>query len=258
MRGLEAQGLTVELSGRAILNQMHLTIPEGAVTAIIGPNGCGKSTLLRSFAHIIRPTHGKILLDGTDLWQVPARKRALRIGFLPQTPQTPEGIRVRSLVTRGRTPHQGRFGIVSKADRKAVDRAIALVGLKDLEARRVDRLSGGQRQRAWIALTLAQETSILLLDEPTTYLDPPHQVEILRLVRRLNRETGLTVVMVLHDITLASLYADQIIGMRVGQPAFFTEPGERLNPDLIRKLFDMEVHALDHPSFDCSVIVPMP
>ena len=254
---LEAQGLTVELAGRTILDQVHLTVPEGAVTAVIGPNGCGKSTLLRSFAHIIRPTGGKIILDGTELWRVPARQRALRIGFLPQSPQTPEGIRVRSLITRGRTPHQGRFGIVSKADRKAVDRAIELVGLKDLETRRVDRLSGGQRQRVWIALTLAQETSVLLLDEPTTYLDPPHQIDILRLVRRLNRETGLTVVMVLHDITLASLYADRIIGMRAGRPVFFTDPGERLSPDLIRGLFDMEVHALDHPDCDCSVIVPM-
>ncbi|MDF1791222.1 MAG: ABC transporter ATP-binding protein [Thalassobaculaceae bacterium] len=256
MTGLEASGLRVELAGRAVLHGIDLAIADGGVTAIIGPNGCGKSTLLRTFARIVRPTEGGVTLDGRDLWDIDARTRARRLGFLPQAPQTPEGIRVRALVTRGRTPHQGRFGLLSKADHAAVDRAIERVGLTAFEHRRVDRLSGGQRQRAWIALALAQETSILLLDEPTTYLDPPHQVDVLRLVRRLNRETGITVVMVLHDITLASLYADRVIGMRDGRLAFATEPGERLAPDQIETLFDMQVHALDHPTADRSIIVP--
>ncbi len=256
MKGLEAQGLTIDLAGRSVLRGIDLAVPEGKIAAIIGPNGCGKSTLLRACARIIRPNGGRILLDGEDLQQVPPRIRARRIAFLPQSPQTPEGIRVRSLVTRGRTPHQGHFGLLTKADHAAVDRAISLVGLKALENRRVDRLSGGQRQRVWIALTLAQETSILLLDEPTTYLDPPHQIEVLRLVRRLNQETGLTVVMVLHDINLASLYADSVIGMRDGHMLFSTQPGEPLTPDLIRDLFEMEVHALKHPTAEGSVIVP--
>ncbi|WP_421879717.1 ABC transporter ATP-binding protein [Pacificispira sp.] len=257
MKGLEARNLSVALAGRAILQNVDLTIPEGGVTAIIGPNGCGKSTLLRTFAHILRPSSGTVLLDGRDIAQVPPRDRARRIGFLPQSPQTPEGIRVRSLVTRGRTPHQGRFGLLSRGDHAAVDRAIALVGLQDLADRRVDRLSGGQRQRAWIALTLAQETSILLLDEPTTYLDPPHQVEVLRLARQLNADLGITVVMVLHDITLASLYADCVIGMKNGHPEFATRPGEPLQADQIRNLFEMDVHVLAHPTSDRAVIVPV-
>lgn len=256
MRGLEVNGLTVELAGRRVIHGIDLVIPEGGVSAIIGPNGCGKSTLLRALARIVRPTQGRILLDGRDLRHVDPRTRARRIGLLPQSPRTPEAIRVRSLVTRGRTPHQGRFGLLGRADRDAIDRAIALVGLESLEDRRVDRLSGGQRQRAWIALTLAQETSILLLDEPTTFLDPPHQVEVLRLVRRLNAEAGITVVMVLHDITLASLYADRVIGMKEGRVAFFSEPGERLTPQSIQDLFGMEVHAVEHPNEDRSIIVP--
>lgn len=256
MTGLEARNISVELSGRKILHDVSLSIPEGKVSVIIGPNGCGKSTLLRSFAHIIHPTSGDILLDGENLKKVAPRTRAQRVGFLPQSPQTPEGIRVRSLVTRGRTPHQGRFGILSKADHKAVDHAIKLVGLEDFEDRRVDRLSGGQRQRAWIALTLAQETSILLLDEPTTYLDPPHQVEVMRLARRLNDELGLTIMMVLHDITLASLYADHVIGMRDGRLRFSTTPENRLDAHQIETLFEMDVHALQHPSSNRLVIVP--
>lgn len=256
MKGLMARALTVELAGRTILKNVSLELHDGSITAIIGPNGCGKSTLLRSFAGIVKPKSGSVFLDGRAIERVAPKIRARRVGFLPQSPQTPEGIRVRSLVTRGRTPHQGRFGILSQADHAAVDRAISLVGLDSLENRRVDRLSGGQRQRVWIAMAIAQQTSILLLDEPTTYLDPPHQVEILQLVRRLNKETGMTIVMVLHDITLASLYADRLIGLKDGHPIFATQVGERLRAESIEELFNMRVHAIDHPTADRSIIVP--
>jgi len=256
-QGIETHGLTVDLAGRPVLRGIDLKLAESEVTAIIGPNGCGKSTLLRACAGIIRPSGGRVTLDGEDLQRVPAKTRARRIGFLPQSPETPEGIRVRTLVARGRTPHQGPFGIMTRADQAAVDRAIDWVGLDEIAGRRVDRLSGGQRQRAWIALTLAQDSGILLLDEPTTYLDPPHQVEMLKLVRRLNGETGRTVAMVLHDITLAALFADRIVGVRDGRVLFQTGPGERLDPDRIRQLFDMEVHAVDHPTADRSIIVPV-
>ncbi|MEM6546975.1 MAG: ABC transporter ATP-binding protein [Pseudomonadota bacterium] len=256
MRGLSAEGLSVQLASRPVLRDVDLTLPEGAVTAIIGPNGCGKSTLLRSLARIVRPSAGRVLLDGEDLWRVEAQARARRIGFLPQMPQTPEGIRVRALVTRGRTPHQGRFGLLSRLDHAAVDQALSMVGLDALSERRVDRLSGGQRQRAWIALTLAQETGILLLDEPTTFLDPPHQVEILRLVRRLQAEIGRTVVMVLHDINLASLFADRVVGMRDGRVVFSTGPGAPLTARQIDDLFGMTVVPVEHQGARRPVFLP--
>ncbi|MEM9011733.1 MAG: ABC transporter ATP-binding protein [Pseudomonadota bacterium] len=256
MSGLWAEDLSVSLNGRLVLDRIELEIAEGMVSAVIGPNGSGKSTLLRSLARIVRPSGGMVRLDGQDLWTLPSRTRAQRIGFLPQAPVAPEGIRVRALVSRGRTPHQGRFGLLTRADHAAVEAAMAEVGLTPLAQRRVDRLSGGQRQRAWIALTLAQQTPILLLDEPTTFLDPPHQVEILRLLRRLNAETGRTIVMVLHDVILASLFADRVIGLREGRLAFVTEPGAALRADQVEELFGMGMHALPHPTADRPVLVP--
>ncbi|WOI57982.1 ABC transporter ATP-binding protein [Palleronia sp. LCG004] len=244
MTRLTAMDLHVTLSGRRILEGVDLDVEPGTITAIIGPNGCGKSTLLRSLARIVRPVRGAVTLDGTPLWQRPARDVARRIAFLPQSPQTPEGIRVRALVERGRTPWMGPFRAPSPEDAGAVDAAIAATGLDDLATRRVDRLSGGQRQRAWIALALAQGTPILLLDEPTTFLDLPHQVEILRLARRLNAQTGRTIVMVLHDINLAAQFADRLVALKGGRVLFDGPPAEIVTEARIGALFDMDLRVV--------------
>lgn len=260
MTALSVHDLSVELARRPILTGVDLSFEAGGVTAIVGPNGCGKSTLLRSLAGIVRPASGEVRLNGHTLNDLSPRDTARAIAFLPQSPKTPEGIRVRGLVERGRTPWLGPFRAPSAKDRTAVDEAIARTALGDLAARRVDRLSGGQRQRAWIALTLAQGTPILLLDEPTTFLDLPHQVEILRLVRDLatgtGTSTGRTVIMVLHDINLAAQFADRIVGLRGGLIRFDGAPEDVLTAEAIRDLFGMEVRVVPDPASDRCVIVP--
>lgn len=256
MTAIQATDLCVDLSGRAVLRGIDLSIASGTVTSIIGPNGCGKSTLLRSLARIVRPASGAIRLDGADLWSMPPRVCARRLAFLPQTPQTPEGIRVRALIERGRTPYLGPFRALSAADRAAVDRAIAMTALGDLEDRRVDRLSGGQRQRAWIALALAQETGMLLLDEPTTFLDLPHQVDLLRLIGGLNRETGCTILMVLHDLNMAMQFSDRIVGLRDGRIAFDGTPSDVAREAVIAELFDMDVRIVDGGPGHAPIVMP--
>jgi ABC-type cobalamin/Fe3+-siderophores transport system ATPase subunit len=254
--GLTTRGLHVRLAGRPILRGVDLAITEGQVTAIIGPNGCGKSTLLRSLARIVRPESGTVMLDGQDLWRADPNACARQVAFLPQSPIAPEGLRVRALVERGRTPWLGPFRPLTAADRAAVDDAIALTGLADLQTRRLDWLSGGQRQRAWIALAIAQATPILLLDEPTTFLDLPHQIEVLRLVRKLNTERGRTVVMVLHDINQASRHADRIVAMRQGQVLFQGDAAQAITPASVRALFDIDVRVVGRDDGTPPLIVP--
>ncbi|MFX4295998.1 ABC transporter ATP-binding protein [Sulfitobacter sp. DFL-23] len=239
---LETKDLIIDLSGRRVLHGINLSIAAGSVVAVIGPNGCGKSTLLRTMTRILAPTSGQVFLDGTDIWQMPPRTAARTIAFLPQASQTPEGIRVRTLVERGRTPHMRPFQPLRTADRDAVDRALFLTGMTDLADRRVDRLSGGQRQRAWIALVLAQDTPVLVLDEPTTYLDLPHQIDLLRLINRLNKETGKTIIMVLHDLNLASHHTSRIIALRDGKVAFDGAPSKVINSDNLATLFGTELN----------------
>ncbi len=241
---LKAENVKVDLAGRRILDGVDLDIAPGSITAIIGPNGCGKSTLLRTLARIIRPAAGNVTIDGTPIWSLAPRDVARRIAFLPQSPQTPEGIRVRTVVERGRTPYLGPFRALSRADRAAVETAIAQTGLGPLAQRRVDRLSGGQRQRAWIALALAQETPILLLDEPTTFLDLPHQVEILRLARTLNATTGRTIVMVLHDINLAAQFADRLVAIKAGRVMLDGPPAAVVTEERIGAVFDMALRTV--------------
>lgn len=209
--GLEARNLSVAYGARTILDGLTLALPANRFTAILGPNGCGKSTLLRSFARLIRPRAGQVLLDGEDLLAMPARTAARRLGLLPQSPIAPEGITVEALVARGRAPWRGLLSGWSKADESARQRAMEATGVATLAARPLAELSGGQRQRVWIALALAQETPHLLLDEPTTWLDLPHQVEVLALLQRLNRAEGRSIVAVLHDLNLAARYADHLV-----------------------------------------------
>jgi len=214
MATLQTSGLTLKYDQRTVIEGLSADIPEGKVTMIVGANACGKSTLLRGLARLLKPAAGTVTLDGRDIHSSPAREVARTLGLLPQHPTAPDGITVRDLVGRGRYPHQGFFRARpaggSAEDERAVQQAMAATETLELAGRNVDELSGGQRQRVWIAMALAQETEVLLLDEPTTYLDLTHQVEVLDLITDLNRQRGTTVAIVLHDLNLAARYADQI------------------------------------------------
>ena len=226
MTTLQADSITVGYGEDPVLDGLSFTVPHGRVTAIVGPNGCGKSTLLRTLARLLRPTAGSVRLDGQPLTELPSREIARRMALLPQTPVAPEGLLVRDLVARGRHPHQRWFSQWSHADEQIVADAMAATDTTDLADRALEQLSGGQRQRAWIAMTLAQDTELLLLDEPTTYLDLAHQVEVLDLVSQQNRVQGRTVVMVLHDLNLAARYSDTIVVMAAGEIVGHGSPAE--------------------------------
>jgi iron complex transport system ATP-binding protein len=239
-----------------VVQSLTVSIPDGQVTAIIGPNGCGKSTLLRALARLMKPRGGAALLDGQAIHRQATKTVARQLGLLPQNPIAPEAVTVEDLVRRGRFPHQSFFQPPSDRDRAAVDRALSLAGIEELRGRSVDELSGGQRQRAWIALVLAQETPLLLLDEPTTYLDIAHQHEVLDLVRRLNREEGKTVVMVLHDVNEAARACDHVIAMRDGAVVATGTPDEVITPALLRDVFAVESDVIAHPAAGHPVCVP--
>ncbi|MEY9846683.1 iron complex transport system ATP-binding protein [Streptacidiphilus sp. BW17] len=240
----------------AVVADLDLRLPEGAVTAIIGPNGCGKSTLLRGLARLLRPSAGSVLLDGVDLHRLPSRQLARRLGLLPQQPTAPDGITVEGLVRLGRHPHQGLFSPWTRADQDAVEQALAQTGTVELRDRPVDELSGGQRQRAWIALTLAQQTELLLLDEPTTFLDLRHQLEVLDLVARLQRESGRTVVAVLHDLGQAARYADHLVVLERGRLAAAGAPAEVLTAELVARVFGVECRIVPDPESGTPLVVP--
>lgn len=240
MSMLETQDLTLAYDGQPIIHQLSAAIPAGKITALIGPNGCGKSTLLRGLARLMAPRGGSVLLDGKDIHRIATRDLAKIMGILPQSPVAPEGLLVRELVAQGRYPHQHWYQQWSPEDERAVERALEITGMVDLASRPVDALSGGQRQRAWIAMTLAQETELLLLDEPTTYLDMAHQLEVLHLLERLNRDEGRTVVMVVHDLNHATRYAQHIVAVRAGAVVAAGAPSEVITPDLLRRVFGIE------------------
>ncbi|MBA4086135.1 MAG: hypothetical protein C0493_14630, partial [Kytococcus sp.] len=237
---VRAAALHVGYGERAVLRGLDLELPDGAVTAIVGPNGCGKSTLLRSVGRVLRPSSGAVLLDGEPVHRLHTREVARRLGLLPQTNVVPEQLTVRDLVARGRFPHRGPFGRWTHGDEQAVTEALAATGTTELAERVVDELSGGQRQRVWVALVLAQQTPVLLLDEPTTYLDLAHRLEILRLLRELNAARGITVVMVLHDLNEACRYADHVIAMREGAVVAAGAPVDVITPELVREVFGVE------------------
>ncbi|MDQ3412565.1 MAG: ABC transporter ATP-binding protein [Chloroflexota bacterium] len=248
MSRLRAEHLSLGYDAAEIVDDLSVTIPDGKITTIIGPNGCGKSTLLRALVRLLKPRGGSVLLDGQSIHHLPTRDVARRLGLLAQQATPPGGLTVADLVQRGRYPHQGFLQPPSQTDAAAVDRALALANMSALRDRPVDSLSGGQRQRAWIAMTLAQETPILLLDEPTTYLDLAHQLEVTELVRRLNRDEGRTVVMVLHDINEAARTSDRIIAMKDGRILAEGTPAEIVVPELLHDLYGIacDVHA--HPA----------
>jgi len=255
---LRAEGVTLGYDGIDIVHGLDVAIPDGRITVIVGANACGKSTLLRGLARLLRPRGGVVLLDGQAISRLPTREVATRLGILPQQPIAPDGITVAELVARGRHPHQRWFRQWSTDDEVAVEAALIATGVSALAGRTVDELSGGQRQRVWIALALAQGTPLLLLDEPTTYLDIAHQVEVLDLLARLNEEDGRTIVLVLHDLNLACRYADRLIAMRAGCVAAEGAPADVVTPELVADVFDLECHVMPDPLTGTPLVLPVP
>ncbi|MEM8923447.1 MAG: ABC transporter ATP-binding protein [Actinomycetota bacterium] len=254
---LAVEQIALGYGGPLIVESFDAAIPTGQVTAIIGPNGCGKSTLLRALSRLLKPKAGAVLLDGQDIHRLPTKEVATRLGLLPQGPRAPEGIVVSDLVRRGRYPHQRLFDQWSASDEEAVVSALDRTGIDDLRDRQLDELSGGQRQRAWIAMALAQETPLLLLDEPTTFLDIAHQMDILDLLATLNENEGRTVVMVLHDLNHACRYADHLIAMRDGTVIAEGEPEEVATASLIESVFGLPVKVIDDPVTGTPLCVPV-
>lgn len=253
---LAARGVTVGYGGRAVIDDLDVAIPPGVVTTIIGPNGCGKSTLLRTLTRLLKPAKGTVVLDGEDIVKLRTRDVAKKLGLLPQAPVAPEGLTVGDLVARGRHPHQSWLRQWSSDDAGVVARALAMTGVADLADRPVDSLSGGQRQRVWISMTLAQGTDLLLLDEPTTYLDLAHAIDVLDLVDDLH-ESGCTVVMVLHDLNLATRYSDNLIVMRAGSILAQGHPRDVITAELLYEAFGLQAKVIDDPVGDRPLIVPI-
>ncbi|MFH8496316.1 ABC transporter ATP-binding protein [Streptomyces coeruleorubidus] len=253
---LAARGVTVGYGARAVIDDLDVAIPPGVITTIIGPNGCGKSTLLRTLSRLLKPSKGTVVLDGDDIARLRTRDVARKLGLLPQAPVAPEGLTVADLVARGRHPHQSWLRQWSSDDADVVERALAMTGVADLADRPVDALSGGQRQRVWISMTLAQGTDLLLLDEPTTYLDLAHAMDVLDLVDDLH-ESGCTVVMVLHDLNLAARYSDNLIVMREGSILAQGHPRDVLTAELLHEAFGLRAKVIDDPVGDRPLIVPI-
>ncbi|MET8092726.1 ABC transporter ATP-binding protein [Micromonospora sp. NPDC005220] len=253
---LSTRDLVVGYDERTVLDGLTLDLPTDAFTVIVGPNACGKSTLLRTMARLLTPRRGTVLLDGTAIRDLPTRDVARRLGVLPQSPLVPEGVTVADLVGRGRQPYQRWWRQWSSSDGAAVDEAMTMADVADLADRPVDSLSGGQRQRVWIAMTLAQDTDALLLDEPTTFLDLAHQVEVLDLLHRLRVERGRTVVAVLHDLNQAARYADHLIAMRAGAVVAAGPPREILTADLVRDVFGLACVVVPCPVTGAPLVVP--
>lgn len=253
---LEARDLTVGYGALPVLQALGLSIPQGQVTTIIGPNACGKSTLLRVLGRLLKPSGGQVLLDGKAIHRQPTRQVARKLGLLPQTPIAPEGMSVEELIGRGRTPYQTALRQWSQEDAEAVAAALDQTDLTKDRHRAVDDLSGGQRQRAWIAMVLAQKTPLLLLDEPTTYLDLRHQIEVLSLIRKLNREVGKTVVMVLHDINLAARFSDHLAAIKDGQIMRQGAPEDVVDTALIDTVFGLQSTIIRNPIHNMPHVIP--
>ena len=254
---LRAEGLALAYGDRTVIEDLDLELLPGRVTAIVGANACGKSALLRSLSRLLTPVRGRVLLDGEQVHRMPAKQLARSLGLLPQSPLTPEGITVADLVGRGRHPHQGIFSRWSEADDRAVAEALDATHTTELADRPVDELSGGQRQRVWIAMALAQQTDLLLLDEPTTFLDVAHQIEVLDLLTDLNRSRGITLVLVLHDLNLAARYADHLVMIAGGGISAAGTPAEVLTAQRVQEVFGLASTVMTDPVSGTPLMLPI-
>ena len=254
---LEARDLSLSYDSRPVVRDLSVAVPAGKVSVIVGANACGKSTLLRGLARLLSPVSGAVYLDGKSIHSMPTKAVATMLGLLPQSPIAPEGIKVSDLVGRGRYPHQGWFRSWGKDDDEAVAAALLATDTLDLASRSVDELSGGQRQRVWIAMALAQETDLLLLDEPTTFLDVSHQVEVLDVLTDLNRRRRTTIVIVLHDLNLAARYADHLIAMKDGEIIAEGEPSAVVTEETVDAVFGMPSQVLTDPVSGTPMVVPI-
>nr|WP_093608992.1 ABC transporter ATP-binding protein [Streptomyces indicus] len=253
---LSADNVTLGYDQRVIAEQLSVEIPDHSFTVIVGPNACGKSTLLRALSRMLKPSEGRVLLDGQTIHSMPAKKVAKTLGLLPQSSVAPDGITVADLVGRGRYPHQGLLRQWSPEDERVVQESMASTGVAELADRYVDELSGGQRQRVWIAMALAQQTPLLLLDEPTTFLDIQHQIDVLDLCADLHEEQGRTLVAVLHDLNHAARYATHLIAMRDGKVIAEGPPSEIVTADLVERVFGMRCQIIDDPETGTPLVVP--
>jgi len=254
---LVVEGITLGYGDRTVIDDLDLVVPPGRITAIVGANACGKSTLLRAMSRLLAPRGGQVLLDGKALHRLPTKEVARTLGLLPQSPVAPEGIVVGDLVSRGRSPHQRIMARWSAEDSAAVSEALRMTDTLELADRAVDELSGGQRQRVWIAMALAQQTDVLLLDEPTTFLDVSHQVDVLDLLTDLNRDRGTTIVMVLHDLNLAARYADHLVTVRAGKLHAAGDPGEVLTAEAVREVFGMNCQVVPDAVSGKPLVIPI-
>ncbi len=256
MSKLKTDDVILAYDAAVIIDRLTVEVPAGRITSVVGPNGCGKSTLLRALARLMKPRGGAVYLDGNAISRLPTREIARRLGILPQSPEAPEGLTVRELAAQGRYPHQSWFRQWSKADERAVEKALETTGVLEFADRPLDTLSGGQRQRAWISMALAQETETLLLDEPTTFLDMAHQLEVLQLLKRLNEEEDRTVLMVLHDLNNAARYSHHIIALSEGAVFTAGPPVEVMTPRLFREVFHVEADIVPDPRSGIPLCIP--
>ncbi|WP_432249933.1 ABC transporter ATP-binding protein [Streptomyces sanyensis] len=257
MQRLTAEQVTLAYDQRVIAENLSVEIPDNSFTVIVGPNACGKSTLLRALSRMLRPTRGRVLLDGQAIHTLPARKVARTLGLLPQSSVAPDGITVADLVARGRYPHQGLLRQWSAQDERIVQESMAATGVRELGERYVDELSGGQRQRVWIAMALAQETPLLLLDEPTTFLDIQHQLEVLDLCADLHESQGRTLVAVLHDLNQAARYATHLIALRDGRVVAEGPPEDVVTAELVEHVFRVKSQIIEDPESGTPLVVPV-
>lgn len=248
--------LEVGYADAVVVKNLNLAVPSGRITALVGANGSGKSTILKTMARILKPRAGSVLLDGKAIHTLPTKTVARQLAILPQNPTAPDGVTVRELVAYGRYPHQSGFGGMTREDREIVRWALDVTGMAAFADRPVDQLSGGQRQRAWIAMALAQQTEMLFLDEPTTYLDMAHQLEVLQLLQRLNREEGRTIVMVLHDLNHAARYAHHMVAIKAGEVYAEGVPADVMTPEMLREVFGIEADIVPDPRTGLPLCLP--
>lgn len=256
MNRLFTKQLDIGYGDLPIVRDLNVQIPSGQITALVGANGSGKSTILKTMARIMKPSKGSVFLDGKSIHQQSTKEVARQLAILPQNPTAPEGLTVSELVTYGRFPHQKGFGSLSKEDKEMVHWAIQMTGMEEFHDRPIDQLSGGQRQRAWIAMALAQGTDIVFLDEPTTFLDMAHQLEVLMLLNKLNREEKRTIVMVVHDLNHASRYAQHMVAIKKGKVVRSGTPAEVMTPDVLRDVFGIEADIIMDPRNGVPLCLP--